>query len=424
VVFLDEIWKAGSSIQNALLTVINEKVYRNGDAEIHVPLKALIAASNELPTKNEGLEALWDRFLIRLVVNGVKKTESFNEMISKSITNDLSAMNEALKISKKEYENWSIEIDKIEVSENVFNVIDVIRKKLQEHNNRKANCDNQIYISDRRWRKIVRLLRTSAFLNDRNAIDLMDCFLIKDCIWNEERQIVTVKQFVSDTIEKHGYKLQFDFKSLREEFEEFQKEIKEETKFEKATRVEVLNETRTGYYEIIKFRNDANLIKKEDYENLTNSREEKKLYYWSSPYNRAETRYWFSLRKGNSKFSIFINDEEYQLQTTTSGKKRQVTKKPHKATEKDWDDRVAKYLEITKQQKEELDKYRTKDLEHLRTNTFVDPALANIVETHLTETQKTIEKYEVEIRKIQNDYKKLENNEIVEYDLDKHVKNN
>jgi MoxR-like ATPase len=99
VVFLDEIWKAGPSIQNALLTVINEKVYRNGDAEIHVPLKALIAASNELPTKNEGLEALWDRFLIRLVVNGVKKTESFNKMISKSITNDLSAMNEALKIS-------------------------------------------------------------------------------------------------------------------------------------------------------------------------------------------------------------------------------------------------------------------------------------------------------------------------------------
>ncbi len=38
VVFLDELWKAGPSIQNALLTVLNEKLFLNGREELRLPL--------------------------------------------------------------------------------------------------------------------------------------------------------------------------------------------------------------------------------------------------------------------------------------------------------------------------------------------------------------------------------------------------
>ena len=46
IAFLDEIWRSSPPIQNSLLTILNEKVFRNGGTELKVPLKLLVAASN------------------------------------------------------------------------------------------------------------------------------------------------------------------------------------------------------------------------------------------------------------------------------------------------------------------------------------------------------------------------------------------
>jgi MoxR-like ATPase len=410
VVFLDEIWKAGPSIQNSLLTVLNEKIYRNGAQEIKdLPMKALISASNELPAKDENLEALWDRFLVRLVVGGIQQQENFEDMISEKLDFDENTITDDLKITDEEYQGWAKEIDGIE-PESVFNVISVIREKLQLHNDKKENEDNQIYISDRRWRKIVRILRTSAFLNERKAVDLMDCFLIKECIWNKREQEETVRQFVTDTIRDYGYKLEFDFKSLKEALDEFKEEIKDETKVEKNARKEELV-TNDKYYELENpLSSYAQYIPIEIFNQLTTENRHNYLYYFQ--YNSFYQHSNYDIKKGKDKFHISINDKEYKLKTVIRGDKRIITKKPHEAVIKDWDEKIEKLLEYINEQKDGLEKYRTKDLEHLRTNIFVNPNLATIVETSLTETKNQIDKYEVEIRQIQNDYKNLEDKEV------------
>ena len=77
VAFLDEIWKSGPAILNTLLTIINEKKFHNGKKVEKVPLISLAAASNELPERNRGLEALWDRFILRVIVNPVNNDDDF-----------------------------------------------------------------------------------------------------------------------------------------------------------------------------------------------------------------------------------------------------------------------------------------------------------------------------------------------------------
>ena len=121
VVFLDEIWKAGPAIQNTLLTVINEKVFRNGEKEIKLPLKLLVSASNELPAQGEGLEALWDRFIIRMECSNIKTDKNFSEMLLDSDSEKDVEIDTKLQISDKEYHQWSEEINKVRVPEYVLN---------------------------------------------------------------------------------------------------------------------------------------------------------------------------------------------------------------------------------------------------------------------------------------------------------------
>ena len=201
VVFLDEIWKAGPAIQNTLLTVINEKIFRNGNREMHLPLKLLVAASNELPAKGEGLEALWDRFVIRIESRPIKLEKNFRAMLLEShadFSRSTRALGHAdfadnadfsdLKITAEEYAEWAEKICKIGVKEEVLDAISAIRKSLRAVNVDEAAERRNIYVSDRRWKNIVRLLRTSAFMQDREEVDICDLLPIYHCLWQEPEE--------------------------------------------------------------------------------------------------------------------------------------------------------------------------------------------------------------------------------------------
>lgn len=200
IVFLDEIWKSGPAILNTLLTVINEHKFRNGECEEDIPMRLLITASNELPEANSGLEALYDRMLLRLWLDPISSKDSFKTMLKGS--NELPPISPELQISATEYTQWIKAIDQVELPDDVFNDLYSLKTKFadialkQAENGSNATNDAQtkqkmntldgtktLYISDRRWKKACRLLRASAFFNGRSKINKMDLLLLKDCLW-------------------------------------------------------------------------------------------------------------------------------------------------------------------------------------------------------------------------------------------------
>ncbi len=190
VVFLDEIWKAGPSIQNTLLTVINEHIFHNGGKIMRTPMKVLIAASNELPAKDEGLEALWDRFLMRMVSNCIESDSAFFKML-KSAQSEHQPLPEQLYITGELYDKWQSESQTVTMSESVVNAIKSLRKLLANHEKEDGN-QLRYYVSDRRWRKAYRMMQTSAYLNGRTEINLTDYLLLIHSFWNDDECIPNV----------------------------------------------------------------------------------------------------------------------------------------------------------------------------------------------------------------------------------------
>lgn len=225
VVFLDEIWKAGPAIQNTLLTVINEKVFRNGNQLVHLPLKLLIAASNELPAQGEGLEALWDRLIVRLESKNIRKEDNFDRMLLDD-TDENVAVPKKLQITRREYAQWSKDLDKVGVEPGVLRVVHQLRRSLQSVAIDGSDERRAVYVSDRRWKNIVRLLRASAFLQDREVVGLEDLLPVYNCLWQEPEERDEIRRIVVRAL----------FMAFNDKLEQMKRALAEDIKMARAAR--------------------------------------------------------------------------------------------------------------------------------------------------------------------------------------------
>jgi MoxR-like ATPase len=177
IAFLDEIFKANSSILNALLTLINERIFHNGRERIPTPLITMFGASNELPDEEE-LSALYDRFMFRFITAYITEDFHFLKMLDGAVAQTRTTL------SFTELNALAGAVATVKVPGAILTEIAELRRTLgREH----------IVVSDRRWKNSLDVLRAHALLFGRSVVIEDDLMFLEHVLWKdpEERPKVT-----------------------------------------------------------------------------------------------------------------------------------------------------------------------------------------------------------------------------------------
>ena len=185
IAFLDEIWKASSSILNTLLRIVNERMFDNGNGSpIKVPLQSMFGASNEMPESGQ-LSALDDRFLFRFVTQYIASPQNFVNMLAAppSPSGTLITMGELTAMQA--------DSEKIVIPDEVFVALVNLREILKKES---------IIASDRRYKQSLSLIRANAYLSGRPQASVEDLALLKDVLWSQPSEYKTVRKLVLTTV--------------------------------------------------------------------------------------------------------------------------------------------------------------------------------------------------------------------------------
>ena len=187
IAFLDEIFKANSSILNALLTLINERLFHNGRERVTVPLITLFGASNELPDEEE-LTALYDRFMLRFVADYIGEEFRFLKMLESGRPTTRT------RLGFGELEELRRMVADVPVPAAVLRTVADIRRELGRQ---------QIIASDRRYRMSLDVLRAHAFLMQRSQVTEDDLLFLQHMLWKDPEERAKVRDTIQHLIK--GY---------------------------------------------------------------------------------------------------------------------------------------------------------------------------------------------------------------------------
>lgn len=214
--FLDETFKASSAVLNMLLAAVNERVFKDDGKTKGIPLISMFGASNELPEEDEGLEAFYDRILIRKIV------EDIHEWGNKKRLLELDGYKPDTTITLKELQNIQEAVKEVDVTPVHDDMLRIIRKLNSEG----------IRVSDRRFKESKQVVQAHAFLNGRMEAQNDDLTVLQYIYWTDPEDIDKVRSIcmgISNPYANQAAEWEAIVQDIRSQLDQLPKETNNET---------------------------------------------------------------------------------------------------------------------------------------------------------------------------------------------------
>ncbi|AHJ12990.1 AAA family ATPase [Sulfurospirillum multivorans] len=186
---LDEMFKADESLLNCLLELLVDGCYTSGDGiKKPTPLLACFGTSNEYPTETHMLPYV-DRFPVWYEVKRIQDPDNRKKYYAGDYVK-VPIENQYFSLSDIDF--IALEKDKIVIPDFIIEYFDSIVTTL---------ITQKVKTSDRKYERVLHgMIKVSAYLNNREFIDISDLFLLLHTSWHDDVEKEKVHRVVFEEI--------------------------------------------------------------------------------------------------------------------------------------------------------------------------------------------------------------------------------
>ena len=182
IAFIDEVFKCSHGNLNAMLSILNERIFFNDGKPVPLDLKCVVGASNEIPEEGDHLEAFMDRFSLKYDVGSIIENTNFAKMLQST-----DIFYPETVITTDEISKTSQDISSVSFDENLVSTLIELRSKLAHNKNADGTSSIAMPVTDRMFRFAVRILKAEAWWNGRSKIQEDDFEILQHVLWSDPK---------------------------------------------------------------------------------------------------------------------------------------------------------------------------------------------------------------------------------------------